>query len=103
MSGMIPADDVHHGVVRLLQAAQDGDESRPGISFTEVDIEHDPAAAKFVMRVNGGNQTVPTVKFADGTALTNPSLKEVKAKLASPEIWRVSRTRPVQSWRPRIR
>lgn len=52
-----------------------------GIAFTEVDIEHDPAAAAFVMGVNGGNQTVPTVKFPDGSALTNPSLKDVKAKL----------------------
>lgn len=54
-----------------------------GIAFTEVDIEHDPAAAEFVMSVNGGNQTVPTVKFPDGSALTNPSLADVKAKLAS--------------------
>ncbi|WP_167105029.1 mycoredoxin [Mycobacterium sp. DL592] len=54
-----------------------------GIPYTEVDIEVDPDAAKFVMSVNGGNQTVPTVKFADGSALTNPSLKEVQAKLAS--------------------
>lgn len=52
-----------------------------GISWTEVDIEHDPAAAEFVMGVNGGNQTVPTLKFADGSALTNPSIKDVKAKL----------------------
>ena len=52
-----------------------------GIAFTEVDIEHDPEAAQFVMNVNGGNQTVPTVKFPDGSALTNPSLKDVKAKL----------------------
>ncbi|WP_313675156.1 mycoredoxin [Mycolicibacterium sp.] len=52
-----------------------------GIAFTEVDIEHDPASAEFVMSVNGGNKTVPTLKFPDGTALTNPSLKEVKAKL----------------------
>ena len=52
-----------------------------GITFTEVDIEHDPAAAEFVMNVNGGNQTVPTLKFADGSALTNPSIKDVKAKL----------------------
>ena len=52
-----------------------------GIPFTEVDIEHDPAAAAFVMGVNGGNQTVPTVKFPDGSALTNPSLKDVQAKL----------------------
>ena len=52
-----------------------------GIAFREVDIEHDPAAAEFVMGVNGGNQTVPTVKFSDGSALTNPSLAQVKAKL----------------------
>ncbi|WP_059021699.1 mycoredoxin [Mycobacterium sp. M26] len=54
-----------------------------GIPYTEVDIEVDPAAAQYVMSVNNGNQTVPTVKFADGSALTNPSLKEVQAKLAS--------------------
>jgi mycoredoxin len=52
-----------------------------GIAFTEVDIEHDPEAAAFVMGVNGGNQTVPTLKFADGSALTNPSIKDVKDKL----------------------
>ncbi len=52
-----------------------------GIPWTEVDIERDPAAADFVMSVNGGNQTVPTVKFPDGSALTNPSIKDVKAKL----------------------
>ena len=52
-----------------------------GISFTEVDIEHDPAAADYVMGVNGGNQTVPTLEFPDGTAMTNPSIKDIKAKL----------------------
>ena len=54
-----------------------------GISYDEVDIEQDPAAAEFVGSVNGGNRTVPTVKFADGSTLTNPSRAEVKAKLAS--------------------
>ena len=53
-----------------------------GITFAEVDIEADPAAAEFVASVNGGNQTVPTLKFADGSTLTNPSGAEVKAKLA---------------------
>ena len=53
-----------------------------GISFSEVDIEADPSAAEFVESVNGGNQTVPTLKFADGSTLTNPSGAEVKAKLA---------------------
>ena len=33
--------------------------------------------------VNGGNHVVPTVKFADGSTLTNPSLKQVQAKLAA--------------------
>ncbi|MGV0791577.1 mycoredoxin [Mycolicibacterium sp. XJ1819] len=54
-----------------------------GITFTEIDIEADPEAAKFVSSVNGGNQTVPTLKFADGSTLTNPTPKDVKAKLAS--------------------
>jgi mycoredoxin len=53
-----------------------------GISFDQVDIEQDPAAAEFVGSVNGGNRTVPTVMFADGSTLTNPSAAEVKAKLA---------------------
>ena len=53
-----------------------------GISYDEVDIEQDGAAAEFVGSVNGGNKTVPTVKFADGSTLTNPSATEVKAKLA---------------------
>ena len=54
---------------------------REGIEFTEVDIERDPDAAEFVMRVNGGDQTVPTVVFPDGSAATNPSLREVKERL----------------------
>ncbi|HET9564747.1 MAG TPA: mycoredoxin Mrx1 [Mycobacterium sp.] len=53
-----------------------------GISYTEVDIESDPAAAEFVMSVNGGNQTVPTLRFADGSTLTNPSAREIKTKLS---------------------
>lgn len=53
-----------------------------GISYAEVDIEQDVAAAEFVGSVNGGNKTVPTVKFTDGSTLTNPSPGDVKAKLA---------------------
>lgn len=53
-----------------------------GIAYDEVDIENDPAAAEFVGSVNGGNRTVPTVKFADGSTMTNPSGAQVKAKLA---------------------
>lgn len=52
-----------------------------GIAYDEVDIESDPAAAAFVASANGGNRTVPTLRFADGSTLTNPTGREVKAKL----------------------
>ena len=54
---------------------------REGIAFDMVDIEQDPAAAEIVMQANGGNQTVPTVVYPDGTAQTNPSLAQVKKQL----------------------
>lgn len=56
--------------------------AREGIDVVEIDIEQDPAAAEYVMSVNGGNQTVPTVVFPDGTSLTNPSVAQIKEHLA---------------------
>ncbi|RZS44533.1 mycoredoxin [Herbihabitans rhizosphaerae] len=56
---------------------------RDGIEFTIVDIEQNPEAAQFVMSVNGGNQTVPTLHFPNGAALTNPSIDQVKKTLAA--------------------
>ena len=67
------------GYCRRLKSQLD----REGIGYTVVDIEQDPAAAEFVMSVNGGNQTVPTIRFADDSALTNPSIVQVKAHLES--------------------
>jgi len=55
---------------------------REGIEFTEVDIESDRESAAFVASVNGGNEVVPTLKFSDGSTLTNPPIAEVKAQLA---------------------
>lgn len=54
-----------------------------GIEITEVNIEEDPDAADYVMSVNGGCQTVPTVLFPDGSAMTNPSMAAVKERLGS--------------------
>ena len=62
--------------VRLKKLMQ-----REGIEFAEVNIEHDPQAAELVMQANGGNRTVPTLLFPDGTALTNPGIDQVKAQL----------------------
>ena len=67
------------GYCRRLKSQMD----REGIEYSVVDIEQDPAAAEFVGSVNGGNHVVPTVKFADGSTLTNPSAGEIKEKLAS--------------------
>jgi mycoredoxin len=60
-----------------------GQLDRAGIGYSEVDIERQPDAARIVERVNNGNQTVPTVVFSDGTAMTNPSLADIAEKLAA--------------------
>ena len=56
---------------------------REGIAYDVVDIGQDESAAEFVQTVNGGNRTVPTLKFDDGSALTNPSIVQVKEHLAA--------------------
>jgi mycoredoxin len=56
---------------------------RERIGYQVVDIEDDLAAAEYVMKVNGGNRTVPTIRFPDGTALTNPSITQVKRHLGA--------------------
>jgi len=67
------------GYCRRLRSQMD----REGIDYRVVDIEDDIAAAELVMSVNGGMQTVPTLVFPDGTALTNPTLTQVKDRLAA--------------------
>jgi len=67
------------GYCRRLKVQLD----REGIRYNDVDIERDPEAADYVMTVNGGNQTVPTVVFPDGSAATNPTLAEVKTRLSA--------------------
>jgi len=62
--------------VRLKKLMQ-----REGIEYAEVDIERDPAAAELVMQANGGNRTAPSLLFSDGSALTIPSIDQVKAQL----------------------
>ena len=52
-----------------------------GIAYDVVDIEQQPEAAQLVEALNGGNQTVPTVVFPDGSAATNPSLAQVRERL----------------------
>ncbi|MGF7234942.1 MAG: mycoredoxin [Frankia sp.] len=56
---------------------------REGLEYKVVDIEGEPAAEAYVKSVNGGNATVPTVVFPDGSALTNPSIKQITEKVTS--------------------
>ena len=56
---------------------------REGIAYEVIDIEQDEASAEFVQTINGGNRTVPTLRFDDGSALTNPSIIQVKEHLTA--------------------
>jgi mycoredoxin len=60
-----------------------GQLDREGIPFDVVDIEEQPEAADIVTAANQGNRTVPTLVFPDGTSQTNPSVAQVKEKLAA--------------------
>jgi len=60
-----------------------GQLEREGLAYTEVNLEAQPEHIDFVEHVNGGNRTVPTVLFPDGSAATNPTLAEVKARLSA--------------------
>lgn len=55
---------------------------REGIAYEEVDVESDTQASELVEHINGGWRLVPTLVFADGEALINPTLAEVREQLA---------------------
>jgi mycoredoxin len=67
------------GYCRRLKLQMD----EAGISYTEIDVDRDAEAARYVEGVNGGNRTVPVVRFPDDTTATNPTLREVQARLAA--------------------
>lgn len=67
------------GYCRRLKKQLDAE----GIGYTEINIEDVPGTAQLVESLNDGNQTVPTILFPDGSAATNPSLKDVVARLAA--------------------
>jgi len=62
-----------------------------GVAYREIDIETVPGAADIVTAVNGGNRTVPTVVFADGSTMTNPPAEVVARRTAE-----LARTGPAQ-------
>lgn len=67
------------GYCRRLKFQMD----REDIAYTMVDIEQVPDAAEVVMTANGGNRTVPTLVFPDGSTATNPSIREVMERVGA--------------------
>jgi mycoredoxin len=51
------------------------------ISYTPITIEGNPAATEFVMEMNHGFKSVPTIIFPDGSVLVEPSWQELKDKV----------------------
>ncbi|MBW2604747.1 MAG: FAD-dependent oxidoreductase [Deltaproteobacteria bacterium] len=51
------------------------------IPYSWVDIETDKEAEEFVIRTNKGKRIIPTIVFADGSFLVEPSNAELAAKL----------------------
>lgn len=51
------------------------------IPYNWVDIEQDPAGEQFVIETNGGKRIIPTIVFADGSHLTEPSNADLAQKL----------------------
>ena len=52
-----------------------------GVAYTYINIEKDEAAARRVVELNNGNQSVPTIVFPDGSILVEPSNAELERKL----------------------
>lgn len=53
------------------------------VPFEYIDIHQDRQAARYVADLNNGDERVPTLRFPDGSTLTEPSVGELQAKLAT--------------------
>ena len=53
------------------------------IPHLQVGLEGNSDATEFVIRVNNGYRSVPTIVFPDGTVLVEPDWEELKAKFSN--------------------
>ena len=53
-----------------------------GVPYEIINIEENEHAAEVVQRINGGNRSVPTIIFPDGSILVEPGPRELAAKFA---------------------
>ena len=54
---------------------------RNDVDYEWIDTDQDPAGHDYVVQVNNGKRIIPTIVFADGSILTEPSDFELAAKL----------------------
>lgn len=59
--------------------------TKHNIPFTWIDIEQDNAALDYVVKINKGFKSVPTIVFPDGAVLVEPSNAQLEQKLAIKE------------------
>lgn len=52
------------------------------IPYLRVGLEGNQDAAEFVMKVNRGNRSVPTIIFPDGSILVEPNREQLQAKFS---------------------
>jgi mycoredoxin len=52
------------------------------VDFVQVNLEGNEEATKFVLQINKGARSVPTIVFPDGSVLVEPTWEELKAKVA---------------------
>ena len=53
------------------------------ISYVGIRLEENPEATEFVMKLNNGYKSVPTIIFPDGSVLVEPGWEELKAKFSN--------------------
>ncbi len=53
------------------------------IPYDYINIEEDDNAAEYVVKLNGGSRSVPTIVFPDGSVLVEPSPRELAAKFSA--------------------
>ncbi len=53
-----------------------------GIPYEYINIEEDDKAAEYVVRVNRGMRSVPTIVFPDGSILVEPTVRELASKFS---------------------
>ena len=51
------------------------------VKYINFDIDESAALADFVMNINGGNRSIPTILFPNGSILVEPSNQELAEKL----------------------